>query len=79
MITNEVLLLLEVPRESSSNRLIAQAVQKHSEETVRDITSITVQETGKDVAQMPSGLVEAQGGARMDLVEIFHNFPSLVG
>ena len=79
MITNEVLLLLlGVPR-SSANRLIAEAVQEHSEDTVRDVASITVQETGKDVAQMPSGLVEAQGGARMDLVEIFHNFPSLIG
>ena len=30
----------------------------HSEDTVRDVGSMTVQETGKDVAQMPSGLVD---------------------
>ena len=60
MITNEVLLLLlGVPR-SSSNRLIAEAVQEHSAELGRHVVRSLVHETDKNVPQMASGLVENQ-------------------
>ena len=67
MITNEVLLLLKDLGSSSANRLIAEGVQVHSEDFRRHVVSVLVHETGKNVPQMPSGLVEKQRRRRLDL------------